>query len=104
VHLFRFSAELFSFAFDVLCPCQSSIEIHAKVLHLFFSGVEQHCPFALSDGKTIDLRTDSLTTDRPKRQFPPQWLCAQKIIVTISVSKYLLDLHSGRGVLRIIME
>jgi hypothetical protein len=28
---FRFLVELFSFGFDVLCPCQSSIEMHAQI-------------------------------------------------------------------------
>jgi hypothetical protein len=26
----------FAFCFDVFCPCQSSIEIHAKVFHVSF--------------------------------------------------------------------
>jgi hypothetical protein len=28
----------FAFGFDVLCPCQSPIEIHAEVFHFFFLG------------------------------------------------------------------
>jgi hypothetical protein len=33
-----FSAERFSYGFDVLCPCLSSIEVHAQVLHFIFLG------------------------------------------------------------------
>jgi hypothetical protein len=40
---------LVSFGFDMLCPYQPSSKIHAKVFHFGFCGVEQHCPFALSD-------------------------------------------------------
>jgi hypothetical protein len=28
----------FSFGFDVLCPCQSSIEMHGQVFHFIFLG------------------------------------------------------------------
>jgi hypothetical protein len=38
VHLFHFLLELFSFGFDVLCTCKSSIEMNAQVLHFIFLG------------------------------------------------------------------
>jgi hypothetical protein len=44
VHLFRFLVELFSFGFDVLCPCQSSIEKHAQIFHFIFAGVVKKYP------------------------------------------------------------
>jgi hypothetical protein len=35
MHLFHVLVELFSFGFDVLYPCQSSIEMHAQVKDTF---------------------------------------------------------------------